>query len=156
MMTELFLKPIIETDSTKYKAVYELLADYKVEYCNKEILIPQFFQYDGASIPRLAWPIIGSPYNPKLMEAAIVHDWLFYVHILNRNDTNRNFYNMLLNAGMNKRKAKIMWISVQYFGYCRWANDELDLAYMVKLKQRIIEDGRNPLHYGLSIPKAAH
>lgn len=155
-MFELELKPITFTDSEKYKQAYELLQDYKVEYQGKEIIIPKFFQYDGASIPLVAWQIIGSPYNPQFMKAAVVHDWLFYIHLFDRRNTNLFFYELLLNAGVGKFKARIMHKSVDYFGYWRWNNDQLDLAYMIKLKQRIIEDGRNPLHYGISIGKAAN
>lgn len=154
-MFELRLKPIIKTDSIKYAAAYELLQDFKADFQGREIIIPKFFQYDGASIPAFAWPIMGSPFNPKFMKAAVVHDWLFYVHLIDRHMTNLCFYQLLIKSGVHKIKALIMRIAVECFSICRWENDELDFSYMVKLKQRIIEDGRNPLHYGLSIDKAA-
>lgn len=40
------------------------------------ITIPKGFIFDGASIPRLFWTVIGTtPFNPKTIVASCVHDW---------------------------------------------------------------------------------
>lgn len=42
-----------------------------------EILIPRGFIFDGASIPRFFWRIVGHPFHPKRLIAALIHDALF-------------------------------------------------------------------------------
>lgn len=40
------------------------------------VLVPKGFESDGASIPRLVWPIVGPPIRGKHFRAAVVHDCL--------------------------------------------------------------------------------
>lgn len=39
------------------------------------VTIPVDYRFDGASIPRAAWSIIGAPFEPDFCLAACVHDW---------------------------------------------------------------------------------
>ena len=39
------------------------------------IRIPEGYEFDGATIPRWAWSIIGYPFEPDLILPACVHDW---------------------------------------------------------------------------------
>ena len=41
------------------------------------ITVPQGFKYDGASIPRFLWPIVGHPWSGYYDQAAAVHDLLY-------------------------------------------------------------------------------
>jgi hypothetical protein len=41
-----------------------------------EVSIPALYQWDGASIPRCCWWIIGRPKDPKFALASLVHDWI--------------------------------------------------------------------------------
>lgn len=41
------------------------------------ITVPYFFLSDGASIPRLLWTLVGSPWSGDYVQAAVVHDYLF-------------------------------------------------------------------------------
>lgn len=41
------------------------------------ITVPQGFQYDGASIPKFLWPIVGHPWSGYYDQAAAVHDLLY-------------------------------------------------------------------------------
>ena len=42
-----------------------------------KLVIPESFIFDGASIPRFFWRIVGHPYKPRFVVAAIPHDALF-------------------------------------------------------------------------------
>lgn len=73
---------------------------------------------DGASIPDLFQPIIGGPFEPDYLPAAVIHD-----HYTNRNhrvrswrDTARVFYQAMLVNGVNVVKAKTMYFAVYAFG----------------------------------------
>jgi len=59
---------------------YELLENLNVVYTTddgeiKAVLVPKGYKTDGASIPRALWSLIGSPFQPNFITAAIVHDW---------------------------------------------------------------------------------
>ncbi len=43
---------------------------------NIDIFVPEGFKSDGASIPRILWPILGAPIANRHLKAAIVHDFL--------------------------------------------------------------------------------
>lgn len=66
----------------KYRA-YELVEDYtyywKIDGTHYRIHIPAGFKYDGASVPRFVWSIIGLLPDGLGRAAALVHDYL-YVH----------------------------------------------------------------------------
>lgn len=51
----------------------ELLEDWFITLHGIEVVVPQGFITDGASIPKLLWPLI-SPFGP-LLEGAIIHDF---------------------------------------------------------------------------------
>jgi hypothetical protein len=42
-----------------------------------EIFIPALFIFDGASIPRFFWRVVGFPLSPRFIVAALIHDALF-------------------------------------------------------------------------------
>lgn len=48
------------------------------ELCGVSVCVdvPRGFRCDGASIPRILWPIVGHPLDGGPLRAAIVHDWL--------------------------------------------------------------------------------
>jgi hypothetical protein len=76
---------------------------------------------DGASIPSWAQPIIGDPYDPSYLKAAIVHDHYCYKENRVRpwRETHRMFYDALVDLGVDSTKAKIMYFAV-YLGGPKW------------------------------------
>lgn len=69
---------------------------------------------DGASIPDWAQPLIGRPFDPELIKAAVVHDHYTYPENRVRSywRTQRVFYEMLLDEGVSEAKARIMYLAV--------------------------------------------
>lgn len=57
---------------------YILVEDFDFDLGLERIYtIPAGYLYDGASIPRVVWSILGvGKYDPRVMEAALVHDLL--------------------------------------------------------------------------------
>lgn len=59
--------------------LYRLERDLEVKYLfkgkPKTIVVPKGYLTDGASIPKVLWSLIGSPYQPRFLTAAIVHDF---------------------------------------------------------------------------------
>lgn len=63
------------------KNLYKLTESLKIVYQDDEqemraVTVPEGFETDGASIPRILWEEIGNPFTPKFMTAAIVHDYM--------------------------------------------------------------------------------
>ncbi len=74
---------------------------------------------DGASIPRFAWRVIGSPFVGKYRRASVIHD----VYCVNRSQPAQAVHDMFREAmladGVSKTKAFAMYQAVDKFGP-RW------------------------------------
>ncbi len=93
------------------------------DYRQHGICVPKGYLYDGASIPRFAWSIIGlSPFG-EIIGAATLHDWS-YVNggwvserlWMSKADTDLLFKAMMLEAGIPTRKAWLAYKAVKHFG----------------------------------------
>ena len=49
---------------------------FDVEGSQCRVTVPDGYTFDGASIPRFAWSLVGTPFAPELIMAACAHDWL--------------------------------------------------------------------------------
>lgn len=89
-----------------------------------EFTIPKDYCFDGASIPRIFWRIIGSKTDNTFLVAAMVHDYLCENH--NLIDNNRYLSTLVFNdllevGGVPAFKRWIMKHSVDNFQkFCGW------------------------------------
>ena len=74
---------------------------------------------DGASIPPLLQPFVGSPWEDGYIRAAVIHDWYCDRHVRTWRETHRVFYDAMLASGLQKPKAKLLFYAVYAFGP-RW------------------------------------
>ncbi len=81
---------------------------------------------DGASIPTWAQPIIGDQYDSSYLKAAIIHDHYCYKEnwVRTWQETHRMFYDALVDLGIDKTKAKVMYFAVYWKGP-RWTWEEM-------------------------------
>lgn len=91
--------------------------------------IPKGYCYDGASIPRLFWRVVGSNTDNKFLIAALVHDVLCENHSYVNNDRafSTNVFNALLKVGdVNACQRFLMKNSVACFQslFCGWGKDK--------------------------------
>ena len=90
--------------------------------------IPKGYCYDGATIPRVFWRVIGSNTDNRFLIPALIHDVLCENHSYVDND--RHFstevFNALLEAGrVNAFKRFLMKHSVDFFQrFCSWGDDD--------------------------------
>lgn len=87
--------------------------------------IPKDYCYDGASIPRMFWRIVGAPTDNKFLIAALVHDVLCERHevIMYDKSLSTNVFNALLEvAEVNPISRFLMKNSVACFQtlFCNW------------------------------------
>lgn len=83
------------------------------------VRINKGFNWDGATIPRFLWRVVGSQYNPEFLPASLIHDFFC---------TNKDFIikdgvkisslifrDILILSGVSKFKANIMMSAVWAF-----------------------------------------
>lgn len=101
-----------------------------VEEAGREWPVPAETVVDGASIPRVLWPLIGGPFEGPYRDASIVHDHYCALKSRPWRDTHRMFLDGMLCSGVVALKAKVMYYAVYRFGP-RWttvAPMEIDVA----------------------------
>ena len=86
--------------------------------------IPKDYCYDGASVPRFFWRVIGSNTDNKFLIAALVHDVLCENHHYVDNDRafSSRVFNVLLEASdVSAFKRFLMKNSVDFYQrFCDW------------------------------------
>lgn len=81
--------------------------------------VPKGTVVDGASIPRAFWTIIGGPFEGKYRNASVVHDFFCVTKDRAWKSVHRMFYEAMLESGVERPRAKVMYYAVYYFGP-RW------------------------------------
>jgi hypothetical protein len=103
-------------------------ADYVYEHEGIQIFIPEGLVYDGCSIPRAIWSILGGPFG-KHSFGGMVHDHLYFTRMLPRGIADTVFYDILKNSKVNRFKAWLMYKSVSAFGRkAYYTTDERPIA----------------------------
>ncbi|MEP2103292.1 MAG: DUF1353 domain-containing protein [Parasphingorhabdus sp.] len=81
--------------------------------------VPANARVDGASIPKFAWSILGSPFVGRYRKASVVHDWYCDIRTRSWKATHRMFYEAMRTSKVSGAKARIMYGAVYYAGP-RW------------------------------------
>lgn len=68
--------------------------------------------FDGASIPVWAWPLIGSPFTGKYRKAAVIHDTLCYVRDRESSKAHWIFREGLRALGVGRIRARLMYVAL--------------------------------------------
>ena len=108
--------------------MYTLLEDYKAVYGDIEILVPEYFIFDGASVPSVAWMLTYTPFHPHVMAAALIHDWLYLNHQVTREMADDIFYDLLIRNGAGPTKSKLMFQAVRVAGGPHYDHAPADVA----------------------------
>lgn len=89
-----------------------------------DFTIPKGYTYDGATINRLFWRIIGSKTDNTFLIGALIHDWMCEQKDCVNNDRNfssRVFRALLTTGGVSEFKAQVMYLAVDNFQrFCDW------------------------------------
>ena len=68
---------------------------------------------DGASIPRIFWRIIGSPFFGHYRRASVIHDVYCVFRTRPHKEVHRMFYEAIKADGVGKIKAKSMYLALK-------------------------------------------
>lgn len=121
-LTETCIKPLMG---------YHYLTCNKIQFTvnGDSFEIPEHFETDLASIPKIVWPIM-APAHSSLIRPAIVHDWFYRKTCdFTRLQTDLIFYHMLRNDGVSAFKASTMYYAVRLFGWNYYNEDYCDYGY---------------------------
>lgn len=99
---------------------YCLDDDYTITIRGCTITVPAGFEFDGASIPPFFWLAFHSPYHPKVVRAALIHDYLYVTHEVDKAEADLTFVTILGIDGVDKWRRKNMWRAVHLFGGKAW------------------------------------
>lgn len=116
---------------------YELVRDYSQELNGISVTVPRGFVYDGATIPPVFWITAYTPFNPMVMGPALIHDWIYYNHQVDRRTADKMLRDLLAINGVSEAKRMGMYQAVRLAGEYYWENDPEDIAYMVRLCRRV-------------------
>ncbi len=128
-------------------------ADGSFKNIRNRITIPSGFRYDGASVPRFFWTITGIKPDGLQRAAALIHD-MIYIQKGNlpegiqeqevqpdvweptfgkwsRYDSDRLFRKILIQAGMKKRRAGLMYFAVRAAGWTYWKDGSDKVKEMI-------------------------
>lgn len=76
---------------------------------------------DGASIPGIFQPFVGKPFEESFIKAAVIHDHYCDRHVRPWRQTHHVFYEGLVDQGVTKANAKIMYFAV-VLGGPKWVD----------------------------------
>jgi hypothetical protein len=84
-------------------------------------LIPALIglEFDGASIPVWAWPLIGSPFTGKYRLAAVIHDTLCEIRDRPSAEAHWVFRECLRALGVGRLRARVMYLALM-LGGSKW------------------------------------
>jgi len=95
----------------------ELVSDFEfIAPSGERWTAPAGSVIDGASIPRVAWSVVGGPYTGRYRRAAVLHDVACVQRARSSFDTHRMFYYACRAAGVGRGKAAMMYYAVQKHG----------------------------------------
>jgi hypothetical protein len=84
------------------------------------LVVSPGFISDGASIPRVLWPLVGPRYNPKTFAPAFAHDALYAAELLPRRECDQEFRRLLIMGGAGYTRAQAYYAAVRSFGWLVW------------------------------------
>ena len=111
------LAPVVGTQT------YRLVADYLIQlpFSGKWLLIKAGFIFDGASIPRWLWSIVGEPFDPNWLAAALCHDALYAAELLDRHACDKELFHIMCETSQQGAdSARKFFIAVDLFGGRVW------------------------------------
>ena len=94
----------------------------KQELHYKDIVVPIGYESDGASVPRFFWRYVFPPGDIHAMRAAFLHDYVYREHPKGwtKKKADKMFYNVMVEDGCLKSKARRAYLGVRFFGGPSW------------------------------------
>ena len=105
---------------------YKLTESIEVVVNKSRITVYEGFIFDGASVPRVLWNIIGSPFTGKYTLASLIHDALYRSESLKRKECDEIFLEIMKKSNVNYIKRYAMYYGVRASGGLIWRNHSVE------------------------------
>ncbi len=129
-----------------------LVNDFTIVACdNKSYTIPAGFWFNGGSIPPLFWQLTFTPFDMRVIDGFLFHDWCYSSHCCSKEIADKTLLDYIKQKGLSA-KAAVVYRAICVFGDKFWQLDSIDKLYMRRLSLSIYESGRDPKKYGLESP----
>jgi hypothetical protein len=115
------LPDCLKGDPTDYR--YFFVFDHPIIFIDSrgvEWIAPVGTRTDGASIPRLAWVIVGNPLQGPYRPAAAIHDRYYQTHERDKHSVDLMFQEAMASLGTPEWKDRVMYWAVDWFGGRAW------------------------------------
>ena len=99
---------------------YEVTKPLVWEYSELVIQVNPGFDFDGASVPRALWSVVGSPMTDGYQRAACLHDALYASEYFDRDVCDKLFLEAMESEGVGYFKRYAMYYAVRAFGGQVW------------------------------------
>lgn len=93
------------------------------KWCNECIIIPAWFEFDWASIPRLFW-VIWHPMWIDTLIAALIHDYIYSNHSMTRKEADELFNEVMIICEVKTIKRILYYIGVRVWWWLAWNNNK--------------------------------
>lgn len=87
---------------------------------DEKIDIPIGFEFDGASVPKIAWSIVGHPLDQDYLASACVHDYLYFAQPLSRRKADKIMLEAMKMLGVSWWRRRTAYWAVRLFGWIPW------------------------------------
>lgn len=97
-----------------------LLSDFSYENDKIKVTAKAGFIFDGASVPKFFWRVVGHPFSFELLRPAVIHDICYATECFARDYSDDLFEEMLDFAGVSEIKEDAMYLAVRVGGGDVW------------------------------------
>jgi len=112
-----------ELENADYRALWLLLSVFGyVTKAGLSIQVPAGYITDFASIPRMFWRI--EPPTGRVRRAAVIHDWLYALMLVSRDQADRIFLEAMEVCGVPYLKRHAMYLAVRAGGASGYGRPE--------------------------------
>lgn len=102
---------------------YRFITLSELSYTTKKDIthtVPIDFITDGASIPKIFWSWIGSPFTGLYKRPSLIHDWLYATQNTTRLYADRIFLEGMQDRKVSFWKRQMMFYAVRFRGWIPW------------------------------------
>ena len=120
-----FTDPLIVEVGQRFKRPFRIVNAFHYEIGSKGsgriIEVAAGFETDGASVPRVFWPVIDR--LGRHAKAAVLHDWLYAEKPFSRREADAVFLEAMDVLDVVWWRRYTMWAAVRLFGWRAWRKD---------------------------------
>lgn len=111
---------LVRDTSSDGRGTWQLLAPlvYESKVAAQTFVVPADFVTDLASVPRLPFAYLLT--GGLAHGAAVVHDWLYTTHLIDREKADAVFHEAAIACGVSAWQAWLMWAGVRVGGGGSW------------------------------------